>query len=211
MINMLDALNGWQLVAELGGVLDSPAATSFKHVSPAGVAVGAPLPEDLRRAYEVAERELTPLACAYVRARGADPKCSFGDFVALSEPVDGATAAYLKGVVSDGVIAPGFEPGTKAFDERKSHFKTLKRVYDYASSVIHGGTPKARGGIRYGGIGEPAGEAGSRYAVERRKRRTGMAWAARLLVPFRAGEEVCATLIVERVSVRTIGQNRWPG
>ena len=112
MINMLDALNGWQLVAELGGVLDSPAATSFKHVSPAGVAVGAPLPEDLRRAYEVADRELTPLACACVRARGADPKCSFGDFVALSEPVDGATAAYLKGVVSDGVIAPGFEPGT---------------------------------------------------------------------------------------------------
>ena len=112
MINMLDALNGWQLVAELGGVLNIPAATSFKHVSPAGVAVGAPLPEDLRRAYEVADRELTPLACAYVRARGADPKCSFGDFVALSEPVDTATAAYLKGVVSDGVIAPGFEPGT---------------------------------------------------------------------------------------------------
>ena len=112
MINMLDALNGWQLVAELGGVLDLPAAASFKHVSPAGVAVGAPLPEDLRRGYEVGDGELTPLAAAYARARGADPKCSFGDFVALSEPVDAATAAYLKGVVSDGVIAPGFEPGT---------------------------------------------------------------------------------------------------
>lgn len=112
MINMLDALNGWQLVAELGGVLDLPAAASFKHVSPAGVAVGAPLPEDLRRACEVGDRELTPLAAAYVRARGADPKCSFGDFVALSEPVDMATAAYLRGVVSDGVVAPGFESGT---------------------------------------------------------------------------------------------------
>ena len=112
MINMLDALNGWQLVAELGGVLDLPVAASFKHVSPAGVAVGVPLPEDLRRASEVGDRELTPLAAAYVRARGADPKCSFGDFVALSEPVDAATAAYLRGVVSDGIIAPGFEPGT---------------------------------------------------------------------------------------------------
>ena len=71
-INMLDALNGWQLVAELGGVLNVPAAASFQHVSPAGVAVGAPLPQNLRRAYEVADRELTPLACAYVRARGAD-------------------------------------------------------------------------------------------------------------------------------------------
>ena len=112
MINMLDALNSWQLVSELGGVLGLPAASSFKHVSPAGVAVGAPLPEDLRRAYEAGDRELTPLAAAYVRARGADPKCSFGDFVALSEPVDAATAAYLKGVVSDGIIAPGFESGT---------------------------------------------------------------------------------------------------
>ena len=111
MVNMLDALNGWQLVAELGGVLDLPAAASFKHVSPAGVAVGAPLSEDLRSAYEIGDREITPLAAAYVRARGADPKCSFGDFVALSEPVDAGTAAYLKGVVSDGVIAPGFEPG----------------------------------------------------------------------------------------------------
>ena len=110
MINMLDALNAWQLVAELNAALDAPAAASFKHVSPAGAAIAMPLSEDLRRAYEVGGRELTPLATAYVRARGADPKCSFGDFVALSDRVDEGTADYLRGVVSDGVIAPGFEP-----------------------------------------------------------------------------------------------------
>ena len=111
MINMLDALNAWQLVAELSEALGLPAAASFKHLSPAGAAVAVELPKDLRRAYEVADRQLTPLATAYVRARGADPKSSFGDFAALSEPVDAATADYLRGVVSDGVIAPGFEPG----------------------------------------------------------------------------------------------------
>jgi len=109
MINLLDALNAWQLVAELRDALSLPAAASFKHVSPAGAAVAVDLPEDLQQAYEVAGRELTPLATAYVRARGADPKCSFGDFVALSERVDVATATFLKGVVSDGVIAPGFD------------------------------------------------------------------------------------------------------
>lgn len=114
MINMLDALNAWQLVAELGEALDAPAAASFKHVSPAGAAVGLPLPDDLRQVYEVGDRNLSPLATAYVRARGADPKSSFGDFVALSHPVDAATAAYLKGVVSDGIVAPGFEEGTLA-------------------------------------------------------------------------------------------------
>ncbi len=114
MINMLDALNAWQLVAELAAALGLPAAASFKHVSPAGAAVGTELDDDLRRVYEVGDRRLTPLATAYVRARGADPKCSFGDFVALSEPVDQTTAGYLKGVVSDGVIAPGFEPGAFA-------------------------------------------------------------------------------------------------
>ena len=111
MINMLDALNAWQLVAELKNALHEPAAASFKHVSPAGAAVGTPLPTDLRRAYEIGARELTPLATAYVRARGADPKCSFGDFVALSDPVDAGTAAVLRSVVSDGVVAPGFEAG----------------------------------------------------------------------------------------------------
>ena len=114
MINMLDALNAWQLVAELGEALDAPAAASFKHVSPAGAAVGVPLSEDLRRVYEVGDRDLSPLATAYVRARGADPKSSFGDFVALSRPVDAATASYLRGVVSDGIVAPGFECGTLA-------------------------------------------------------------------------------------------------
>ena len=114
MINMLDALNGWQLVAELAAALGMPAAASFKHVSPAGAAVGTPLPEDLARVYEVTGRELSPLATAYVRARGADPKSSFGDFVALSHPVDAATAGYLKSVVSDGVVAPGFDEGTLA-------------------------------------------------------------------------------------------------
>lgn len=110
VINLLDALNAWQLVSELRAALARPAAASFKHVSPAGAAVAEPLPEDLARAYEVAGRELTPTAVAYARARGADPKCSFGDFVALSEVVDVATARFLKGVVSDGIAAPGFEP-----------------------------------------------------------------------------------------------------
>jgi phosphoribosylaminoimidazolecarboxamide formyltransferase/IMP cyclohydrolase len=111
MINFLDAVNAWQLAAELRDALALPAAASFKHCSPAGAAVAVDLPEDLAGAYEVAGRELTPLARAYVRARGADPKSSFGDFVALSDPVDQATADFLKGVISDGVVAPGFEEG----------------------------------------------------------------------------------------------------
>jgi phosphoribosylaminoimidazolecarboxamide formyltransferase/IMP cyclohydrolase len=108
MINFLDALNAWQLVSEARAALGLPAAASFKHVSPAGAAVAVPLSADLARAYEVEGLELTPAATAYVRARGADPKCSFGDFVALSDVVDEATARFLKGVVSDGIIAPGF-------------------------------------------------------------------------------------------------------
>ena len=107
-INLLDALNAWQLVAEVRQALGMPAAASFKHVSPAGAAVATPLSEDLAHAYEVAGRTLTPTALAYVRARGADPKSSYGDFVAVSEPVDPATADFLKGVVSDGIVAPGF-------------------------------------------------------------------------------------------------------
>jgi phosphoribosylaminoimidazolecarboxamide formyltransferase/IMP cyclohydrolase len=109
MINLLDALNAWQLVSELRDALELPAAASFKHVSPAGAGVAVDLPSDLAQSYEVTGRALTPLATAYVRARGADPKCSFGDFVALSDRVDVATAKFLKGVISDGVIAPGFE------------------------------------------------------------------------------------------------------
>ncbi len=109
LINLLDALNAWQLVAEAREALGLAAAASFKHVSPAGAAVAVPLPADLARAYEVDGAALTPAATAYVRARGADPKCSFGDIVALSDVVDEATADFLKGVVSDGIIAPGYE------------------------------------------------------------------------------------------------------
>ncbi|MCS5619957.1 MAG: phosphoribosylaminoimidazolecarboxamide formyltransferase, partial [Myxococcota bacterium] len=110
MINYLDATNAWQLVRELKNALGLPAAASFKHCSPAGAAVAVDLTDDLERAYEVVGKKLTPLACAYVRARGADPKSSFGDFVALSDVVDVETANFLKGVVSDGVIAPGYDP-----------------------------------------------------------------------------------------------------
>jgi phosphoribosylaminoimidazolecarboxamide formyltransferase/IMP cyclohydrolase len=111
MINLLDALHAWQLVAEVRAALGLPAAASFKHVSPSGAAVAAPLGDVLARAYEVQGRALPPAALAYVRARGADPKCSFGDFVAISEPVDRETAEFLAGVVSDGIVAPGFEEG----------------------------------------------------------------------------------------------------
>jgi phosphoribosylaminoimidazolecarboxamide formyltransferase/IMP cyclohydrolase len=110
-INLLDALNGWQLVRELRSVTGLPAAASFKHVSPAGAAIGLPLSESLRRAYFVGERdELSPLASAFARARGADRVCSYGDWVALSDAVDLPTARLLRREVSDGVIAPGFEP-----------------------------------------------------------------------------------------------------
>jgi phosphoribosylaminoimidazolecarboxamide formyltransferase/IMP cyclohydrolase len=109
MINFLDALNAWQLVRELKAGLGLTAAASFKHVSPAGAALAVPLDETLRRVYD-APAELTPSALAYVRARGADPKSSFGDFVALSDVVDKGTAEFLKVVVSDGIIAPGYEP-----------------------------------------------------------------------------------------------------
>jgi phosphoribosylaminoimidazolecarboxamide formyltransferase / IMP cyclohydrolase len=106
LINFLDALNAWQLVRELRQALGQPAAASFKHVSPAGAAIAVPLDDTLTSLYEVENRRLSPAAIAYVRARGADPKCSFGDFVALSDVVDGETAEFLKTVVSDGIVAP---------------------------------------------------------------------------------------------------------
>ena len=109
-INLLDALNAWQLVREARIATGLPVAASFKHVSPAGAAVATELTPELAQAYEVAGAELTPAALAYVRARGADPKCSFGDFAALSDPVDVETARFLKGVVSDGIVAPAYEP-----------------------------------------------------------------------------------------------------
>ncbi len=110
-INLLDALNSWQLVSELREALGLPAAASFKHVSPSGAALGAPLTRELRRIYFVDDMELSPLATAYARARGADRMSSFGDWAALSEPCDVSTALLLKREVSDGVIAPGYEAG----------------------------------------------------------------------------------------------------
>ena len=110
-INFLDAFNGWQLVRELKKATGLPAATSFKHVSPAGAAVGLPLDETLAKIYWVDDVEdLSPLACAYARARGADRMSSFGDFISLSDVCDVATAKLIKREVSDGVIAPGYEP-----------------------------------------------------------------------------------------------------
>ncbi|MCI8573330.1 MAG: phosphoribosylaminoimidazolecarboxamide formyltransferase, partial [Oscillibacter sp.] len=110
-INFLDAFNSWQLVRELKGATGLPAAASFKHVSPAGAAVGLPLSEVDRKIYFVEpDAELSPIACAYIRARGADRLCSYGDWAALSDPCDAAAAQYLKAEVSDGVIAPGYTP-----------------------------------------------------------------------------------------------------
>lgn len=109
-INLLDALNGWQLVSELKAATGLPAATSFKHVSPAGAAVGLPLTDVLKKIYFVDDVELTPLANAYARARGADRMSSFGDFIALSDECDKATALLIKKEVSDGVIAPSYSP-----------------------------------------------------------------------------------------------------
>ena len=110
-INFLDALNSWQLVRELSRETGMPAAASFKHVSPAGAAVGKPLSETDKKIYFVDdEGELSPIACAYIRARGADRMSSYGDWAALSEPCDARTALYIKHEVSDGIIAPGYSP-----------------------------------------------------------------------------------------------------
>ena len=119
-INFLDALNSWQLVKELKQLFSFPAAASFKHVSPSGVAIGVALTEELKRAYFINDSiELSPLAIAYARARGADRISSFGDWVALSDPVDVATAKLLRYEVSDGIIAPGYEPEALALLQQK--------------------------------------------------------------------------------------------
>ncbi len=107
-INLLDALNAWQLVKELKKATGYPAAASFKHVSPAGAAIGLELDETLKKIYFVEEGSLSPLACAYARARGADRMSSFGDFIALSDTCDVETARLIKPEVSDGIIAPGY-------------------------------------------------------------------------------------------------------
>jgi phosphoribosylaminoimidazolecarboxamide formyltransferase/IMP cyclohydrolase len=111
-INVLDALGAWQLVREATAVLAVPVATTFKHVSPAGAATAGDVDEVMRSTWSVEETDLSEIAAAYVRARDCDPKSSFGDFVAVSEPVDGSLAQVLRGVVSDGIVAPGYEAGT---------------------------------------------------------------------------------------------------
>lgn len=129
-INLLDALNSWQLVKELKAATGLPAAASFKHVSPAGAAIGLPLSDTLKKIYFVDDVnfELTPLANAYARARGADRMCSYGDFCALSETCDEATALLIKREVSDGVIAPDYTPEALKIlqDKRKGTYNVLK-------------------------------------------------------------------------------------
>ena len=132
-INLLDALNSWQLVKELRQSLNLPAAASFKHVSPAGAAVGIPLSEQLRQAYLVSENLESPLANAYARARGSDRLSSFGDWVALSDVVDLPTAKLLRPEVSDGVIAPGYEPEALNIlkQKRRGNYVIIKIDPDY--------------------------------------------------------------------------------
>ena len=129
-INFLDALNSWQLVRELKAATGLPSAASFKHVSPAGAAVGLPLSDTLKKVYFVddVKVELSPIACAYARARGADRMSSYGDFVALSDTCDEATATLLKREVSDGVIAPGYTPGALEIlkAKRKGTYNVIK-------------------------------------------------------------------------------------
>jgi len=133
-INFLDALNSWQLVCELKKATGMPAAASFKHVSPAGAAIGNPLTDVLKKIYFVpADMELSPLACAYARARGADRMSSFGDFIALSDTCDAATAQLIRHEVSDGVIAPGYTDEALAIlkEKRKGGYNIIKIDPDY--------------------------------------------------------------------------------
>ncbi|MBR7126455.1 MAG: phosphoribosylaminoimidazolecarboxamide formyltransferase, partial [Prevotella sp.] len=129
-INFLDALNSWQLVSELKAATGLPAAASFKHVSPAGAAVGLPLSDTLKKIYFVddVKVELSPLACAYARARGADRMCSFGDWVALGDECDAMTASLIARAVSDGVIAPGYTDEALEIlrDKRKGSYNVIK-------------------------------------------------------------------------------------
>lgn len=138
-INLLDAFNGWQLVRELKEATGIPAATSFKHVSPAGAAVGLPLTELDKKIYWVDEKApLTPLACAYARARGADRMSSFGDFIALSDVCDEATALLVKREVSDGIIAPGYEAEALKIlkAKKKGGYNVIRIDADYVPEKI---------------------------------------------------------------------------
>ena len=138
-INFLDAFNGWQLVKELKAATGLPAATSFKHVSPAGAAVGLPLTDTLAKIYWVDDLgELSPLACAYARARGADRMSSFGDFIALSDVCDADTARLIKREVSDGVIAPGYtdEAMKLLMKKKKGNYNIIQIDENYVPAEI---------------------------------------------------------------------------
>ena len=137
-INFLDAFNSWQLVKELKTALGLPAAASFKHVSPAGAGVGLPLSDTLKKIYFVEDLPLSPLACAYARARGADRMSSYGDFIALSDPCDAETANLIKREVSDGVIAPGYTPEALAIlkSKRKGTYNIIQIDETYVPAPI---------------------------------------------------------------------------
>lgn len=139
-INLLDAFNSWQLVKELKQATGLPSATSFKHVSPAGAAVGLPLSDTLKKVYFVNDLpiELSPLACAYARARGADRMSSYGDFIALSDVCDEATALLIKREVSDGVIAPGYTPEALKIlqEKRKGTYNVIEIDPEYTPNPI---------------------------------------------------------------------------
>lgn len=138
-INFLDAFNGWQLVSELKKATRLPAATSFKHVSPAGAAVGLPLSDTLAKIYWVDDLgDLSPLACAYARARGADRMSSYGDFISLSDVCDVPTANMIKREVSDGVIAPGYEPEALEIlkSKKKGNYNIIQIDPDYVPAAL---------------------------------------------------------------------------
>ena len=138
-INFMDALNGWQLVKELKAATDLPAAASFKHVSPAGAAVGLPLSDTLKKIYWVDDLgELSPLACAYARARGADRMSSFGDFISLSDVCDVPTAKMIKREVSDGIIAPGYEPEALEIlkQKKKGNYNIIQIDENYRPAAV---------------------------------------------------------------------------
>lgn len=138
-INLLDALNGWQLVSELKAATGLPAATSFKHVSPAGAAIGLPLTDTLKSMYFVEDgMELSPLACAYIRARGADRMSSFGDFIAVSDKVDVSLANILKREVSDGIIAPDYDEEALSIlsAKKKGNYTVIKIDESYVPAPM---------------------------------------------------------------------------
>lgn len=132
MINYLDALNGWQSVAQAHDATGRVAAASFKHVSPAGAALEGAIDDTMRESWSLGAARLGSVAAAYVRARDADPRSSYGDFVAVSGPVDPELAEILATVVSDGIIAPGYAPGTVAKLARKKHGRFLVLEIDPA-------------------------------------------------------------------------------